>query len=109
MSLFDTLKSAGLPVISASDDGSVVMGDMTEAQETLYNDTVLSYFNPSGYNDLVLSRSERQTIRQEVQNMITRLDQIQAATNPTNAQVIQAVKDEALYIERILRFLVRIV
>lgn len=44
-------------------------------------------------------------LREAYVNMIARLEQIQAATNPTNAQVIQAIKDEALYIERIMKFL----
>lgn len=48
-------------------------------------------------------REYRQAIKDEYQNMITRLDQIQAAVNPTNAQVVQAIKDEALYIERIMK------
>lgn len=48
-------------------------------------------------------------VRQAYQNMLTRLQQIQNATNPTNAQVIQAVKDLALYQERILRVLAKII
>lgn len=49
-----------------------------------------------------------QTARTEYQNMITRLEQIQAASNPTNAQIVQAIKDEALYIERIMKVIRRI-
>lgn len=47
--------------------------------------------------------SEIQSIKLAYQNMITRLEQIQTTSNPTNTQVIQAVKDEALYIERIMK------
>jgi len=47
----------------------------------------------------------RLQIRTEYQAMLTRLNQIQTASNPTNAQIIQAIKDEALYIERIIKFL----
>lgn len=35
--------------------------------------------------------------------MLARLEQIQSASNPTNAQVIQAIKDLALYEERIMK------
>jgi hypothetical protein len=42
-------------------------------------------------------------VKAEYLNMIARLGQIQSATNPTNAQVIQAIKDLALYEERIMR------
>lgn len=51
----------------------------------------------------VVTDSDRLQMKAEYQNMITRLDQIQAASNPTNAQIVQAIKDEALYIERILK------
>lgn len=49
--------------------------------------------------------NDRAQLRDQYQAMITRLEQIQAATNPTNAQVIQAVKDEALYIQRLMKVL----
>lgn len=47
--------------------------------------------------------TNREQVKTEYQNMIARLEQIQAAVNPTNAQIVQAVKDEALYIERIMK------
>lgn len=48
------------------------------------------------------------TIRAEYQTMITRLNQIQIANNPTNAQIVQAIKDVALYEERILKAIKRL-
>lgn len=51
----------------------------------------------------------RTQVKTEFQTMLARLNQIQTATNPTNAQVIQAIKDEALYIERIMRLLRRVI
>lgn len=45
--------------------------------------------------------------RDDYQAAITRLEQIQAAVNPTNAQVIQAVKDLAKYQEIIIKFIAR--
>lgn len=49
--------------------------------------------------------TNQQTLQSAYQTMIARLEQIQTTTNPTNAQVIQAVKDEALYIERLIKVL----
>lgn len=48
---------------------------------------------------------DKELLKQEYQNMIARLDQIQTVSNPTNAQVVSAVKDEALYIERIAKLI----
>lgn len=52
-------------------------------------------------------------IKVEYQNMLTRLQQIQNAgsipfTQAGFNQVVQAVKDEALYIERVMKFLRRL-
>lgn len=51
---------------------------------------------------------DREQARAEYQNMIDRLNQIQNISNPTNAQVIQAMKDEAQILERVLKALKRI-
>ncbi len=51
---------------------------------------------------------DKQQLKDQYLTMIARLQQIQAVVSPTNAQVIQAVKDEALYIERIMKVLKRI-
>lgn len=61
-------------------------------------------------DEIKLSRDQ---IRAEYQNMIARLQQIQnAGTIPFTQQgfnqVVQAVKDDALYIERIMKVLRRI-
>lgn len=49
-----------------------------------------------------------ESIKKEYLLMLTRLEQIQTATNPNTTQIIQAVRDEAQYIERILKILHRI-
>lgn len=49
--------------------------------------------------------ANRDQIKSAYQAMITRLEQIQSVSNPTNAQVVAAVQDEALYLERILKVL----
>lgn len=53
--------------------------------------------------------ADMQQVKTEYVNMINRLEQIQAAVSPTNAQVVQAIKDEALYIERIMKVIRRLV
>lgn len=50
-------------------------------------------------------RVEFLTLKEQYQAMIGRLEVIQSVTNPTNAQIVQAIKDEALYIERIMKVL----
>lgn len=109
MTIYSDLQAAGLPVISASENGEISMGAMTEAQQQQFFDVVLNHFKPSDYVALQTFRSDRQTLVNVYANMITRLEQIQAAANPTNAQVIAAVQDLSLYIERILKVIKRIV
>ena len=57
----------------------------------------------------IIEDTDRSQLKSTYQNMITRLDQIQAASNPTNAQIVQAIKDEALYIERIMKVIKTVV
>lgn len=45
-------------------------------------------------------------IKSQVNTMIETLNTIQGYTNPTNAQVVSAVKKLAEYQEKIIRFLV---
>lgn len=74
-------------------DGKVVNG------QVFYKGSVVM-FN----TDIDLSQ-----LKTEYQNMIARLEQIQAAVNPTNAQIVQAIKDEALYIERIMKTIKKLI
>lgn len=52
---------------------------------------------------------DKQQLKQAYQTMIDRLEQIQAAVSPTNAQVIQAIRDEALYIKRVMKVLEKLI
>lgn len=103
MSLFSTLQNAGLPVIKATESGQIEMGEMTDNQQIIFSNIIFQYFQPVAYNAYQLSLVDRQSIQNAYFNMIVRLDQIQQATNPTNAQVIDAIQDMALYIERIMK------
>lgn len=110
MTLYEKLIAAGLPIQSATEDGAITGLPgvaMTPAQIQTMNDIILEYFNPAEYADLIAWRTNAQELKAVYQDMIARLEQIQAASNPTNAQVIQAVKDEALYIERIMKVIKR--
>lgn len=110
MTFYELLKSKALPVESAQDTGEIHWlpdVELTPAITAAYTDAVLEYFNPTEWQAVLTYRTLIQQIKDEYINMIGRLDQIQAASSPTNAQVIQAVKDEALYIQRILKFLRR--
>lgn len=107
MTFYELLLSKGLQVESASEQGEI-KGVITIDQMQLLSDAVSEYFHPAEYAELLTYRASLQTVRTEFQNMVTRLEQIQGAINPTNTQVIQAVKDEALYIERILKVFAKI-
>lgn len=109
----EKLNSENLPVISADNSGNVVMGPMTPTQEDTYNDIILEHFMPSVWADVQQIRSNWNLVKSEYLNMITRLEQIQNAgaipfTSAGFNQVVQAVKDESLYIERILKVFRRI-
>lgn len=51
----------------------------------------------------------RSNIKDQAVTAITRLQQIQSVANPTNAQVIQAIKDMAAYEEKIIKIIVRMI
>lgn len=105
MTILQELQNADLPVISASEDGAISMGAMTSAQELTFVGIVTRYFLPVEYANSQAQKADRQTLITAYTTMITRLEQIQAATNPTNAQVISAVQDLSLYVERIMKVL----
>lgn len=110
MTFFETIQAAGLPIISVNADGSdpVFTRALTDEELAQYTELKLQYFDPAAYAELLQKRADYQKIKDEYINMINRLEQIQAAVNPTNAQVVQAIKDEALYIERIMKFIKRL-
>lgn len=47
MTILQELQNAGLPVLSALENGQIVMGAMTPEQEEVYNDILLEYFQPT--------------------------------------------------------------
>lgn len=114
MTIYQELVNAGLPVIVAEENGNIIMGAMTPEQDAQFNDITLQYFQVSEYNKELERRTFYQQVKTEYQNMITRLEQIQNAgaipfTQAGFNQVVQAVKDEALYIERIMKVLNRLI
>lgn len=103
-------------------DKSLAFGTYLEIDELVINQTLLfdlyrcsqlGFFeqyhvlNGKLYKDvnevIYSSDIDKAQLKSAYQAMIDRLDQIQSVGSPTNAQVIQAVKDEALYIERIMK------
>jgi len=48
MTLYEKLKQANLPVISATEDGAIAMGNMTEEQKAIFDDII----NPPDYSEL---------------------------------------------------------
>lgn len=105
MTLYEKLQNAGLPVISADETGAVSMGAMTLQQQETFQDILLEHFQPDKYTELLEHRSSLLALKGEYQTDITTLQNIQNTTNPTNSQVIAAMKYEAKTLERILKFL----
>ena len=108
MTILEELQAAGLPVISADESGAVSMGPMTEEQLAQFHDILLAHFNPTKHAETLQERSERQQFKDQYQAIIDRLTQIENATNPTNAQVIAAVRDLARYERLTLRALAKL-
>lgn len=105
MTFLERLQAAQLPVIYADETGALETGATTPEQWQQIQDIILEHFRPIEYTELLQHRIDKQAVKNAYTIMITRLEQIQAATSPTNAQIVQAVKDEALYIERIIKLL----
>lgn len=105
MTLYEKLLAAELPVISADETGAVSMGAITPEQQELFQDILLEHFQPDKYAELLEYRATRLALKDEYLAAITTLQNIQNATNPTNAQVIAAVKYEAKTLERLLKFM----
>jgi len=106
MTLFTDLQNAGLPVFSTNGETQATFTrTLTPQEEDIYENLL----DPGRQARLIEQTTSMTQIRSEYQNMITRLEQIQAANNPTNAQIIQAVKDEALYIERLMKVLAKLI
>ena len=97
MSLFDDLVAAGLPVELLPDGSYTFTAPITDVQTQAYYDILRP--------ERIQRRAEVDTaliqFRDEYEAAKARLLQIENATNPTNAQVIQAVRDMAKY-ERLM-------
>ena len=109
MTIFSELQAAGLPVISAAENGNISMGIMSMDQQAIFQDILLRYFLPSAYAELQISKVDKQQLKDEYLATVTQLQSIEAATNPTNAQVIAAVKFLAKTLRLLLKLLARMI
>lgn len=97
--VYDELQNTFVSVITVETDQDVTtVNNLLQAPLTANESTFQSNY-----------ASMRSQIKTEYTNMINRLEQIQGAgsipfTSAGFAQVVQAVKDEALYQERLLKF-----
>jgi hypothetical protein len=83
---------------------------LSSAQQEKLKDLAVAAGYEWGDTGDITARADLVTLRTDVATKITRMQQIQAASNPTNAQVIQAVRDIAEAVElilKVLRFLVK--
>lgn len=108
MSFLTEIQAAGLPIISVSEvDGSnpVFSVSLTEAQVNVFTDLKLSHFNSTAYNQLLADRVDIQDLKDNYSSTITTLQAQENAVNPTNAQVVTAVKHHAKVLRLLLKFL----
>lgn len=68
-----------------------------------------TFINTQPPAEVINYRISRADLKAQATAAITRLTQIEAATNPTNAQMIQAVKDMAVYERKIINVLIRLI
>lgn len=108
MSLYQKLIDANLPIQSASEAGEIIGlpdVEMTSEQRGLLDDIVMEHFRPTEYADVLADRANMKAHKDNYLKAIARLEQIQNATNITNAQAVAAIKDMALIQERTLKLL----
>lgn len=98
------LVTAGIPINGVDSNGNIYFMATATAEQRTQAAAILAAHDPIDY-DAISDLANRQALKSSYQNMITRLEQIQSATNPTNAQVVAAVQDEAIFIERLLKVL----
>lgn len=104
------LLAAGITPVSVSGQGNTIWIQCVDAQTKGPVDTVVAAYDPTIPSqvelDLAQDRADLAEARDQLAAMNTRLDQIITAASPTNAQVIQAVRDLATHQKRILKALV---
>lgn len=111
MTFLETIQAAGLPIVSVNADGSEprFARPLTDEEVTQYIELKLQYFDTIAYNNLINERADKKQLRDEFQTTITQLQNIEAATSPTNAQVIAAVKFLARTLRLLLKLLARLI
>lgn len=111
MNLYEKLLQEKLPIQSASETGEIIgiAGiEMNLEQDALFVDICREHFNPTLHTNILDERANTKALKENYLTAITRLEQIQKATNVTNAQTVAAIKDIALIQERILKLLKKI-
>lgn len=98
MTLETNLLTAGLPIESATETGTVVWQrgvSVTNEQIRLCSDMILQYIDPTGYTNLLAYRADLQTMKDAYTWALSRTATIRDQATWTNAEVIQAVRDLA--------------
>jgi hypothetical protein len=96
------LTDAGLPIVSVRLDKSIVWATEPTPTEEATAASILAAINLDTLEDMDKSR-----LKTEYQNTLVQLQQIDDATNPTNAQVIAAVKFLANTLRLVLKLFAR--
>ena len=111
--LHKELVAAGIPIDGVDSDGNISFQPTATDQQRIQAQAILAAHDPTDFDAIDLANF-KQAVRTVYQNTITRLEQIQnAGTVPLTVagfnQVVSAVQDEALAIERILKLLSKMI
>lgn len=106
MTLYDSLIAAGLPVVSTA---SETQATFSRSLSDLEWEIVYNIIDPARANRINEQLANREQFKAEYQATIDQLTTIENTTNPTNAQVIAAVKYLAKTLRLLLKLLARII
>lgn len=107
MTLFEKLQTAGLPVISATENGQVIMGAMAPEQEKIYNNIMLEHFQAIVYAEMLENEVDIQALKDDYVVAMTRFDTIVARETTTTANLISDGKFLAKAFKQLLKLIRR--
>src|SRR5262245_60774340 len=103
--LYEKLIEAGLPVISATDEGEVSMLELDDEQGKVFQDVIAAWFDPQGYADRVESELERKSLLDNLDATVSHLGNIISMTSTSNDDLLDALR----FIAATQRMIIRVV
>lgn len=107
MTLFTELETAGIPVISATEDGAISMGAMTLEQQELFSDILLEHFQPERFAQIQEDRIDVQNFKDNFQPSWNTLTTLEGKATFTQAEAAQAINFMAGLLKKIMKYIFR--